>query len=40
MIAADTHVILMITATSIIFKAPLITADKNLIKADCVETIW
>ena len=30
----------IISATSIIYKAPLITADKNLIKAKCIETIW
>ena len=30
----------IISATSIIHKAPLITADKNLLKATCIETIW
>lgn len=30
----------MISATSIIHQAPLVTADQNLIKADCIETIW
>lgn len=30
----------IIAATSIIKKAPLVTADKNLIKATSIETIW
>ena len=30
----------IISATSIIKKAPLITADKNLLKTKCIETIW
>lgn len=30
----------IITATSIIKNVPLITADKNLIKAKSIETIW
>ncbi len=30
----------IIAATSIIQKSPLVTADKNLIKATCIETIW
>ena len=30
----------IISATSIIHKVPLITADKGLLKASCIETIW
>jgi PIN domain nuclease of toxin-antitoxin system len=30
----------IIAATSIIIKAPLITADKNLLKSKAIETIW
>lgn len=30
----------IIAATSIIKKAPLITADKNLLKTKCIETVW
>lgn len=30
----------IISATSIIHKIPLITADKNLLNATCIETIW
>jgi PIN domain nuclease of toxin-antitoxin system len=30
----------IISATSIIKKAPLITADKNLLKSKAIETIW
>ena len=30
----------IISATSIIKKASLVTADKNLLKAKCVKTIW
>ena len=30
----------IISATSIIHKIPLITADKNLLNAACIETIW
>ncbi len=30
----------IISATSIIQKAPLVTADKNLLEANCIETIW
>ena len=30
----------IIAATSIIKKVPLVTADKNLIKAKSIETIW
>ena len=30
----------IISATSIILKAPLITADKNLLKAKFIDTIW
>lgn len=30
----------IIVATSIIKKVPLVTADKNLIKAKSIETIW
>jgi PIN domain nuclease of toxin-antitoxin system len=30
----------IISATSIIHKVPLITADKNLLKAKCIDSIW
>lgn len=30
----------LISATSIVYKAPLVTADKNLLKSKRVKTVW